>query len=139
MLVPHPFLALLGSERGDVLTGSTYGDEILGRAGADRIDGMGGRDTILDGPSGARTGDDVLVGGVGRDSLVSYGGRDALAGDASADELTIMHAPIGKAAAHGGPGADTLTVGGLRRGACVNAVGGAGSDQLLPTVAAAGA
>jgi Ca2+-binding RTX toxin-like protein len=137
VLVQHPFLALLGSDRSDVLTGSTYGDEILGRAGADRIDGMGGRDTIVDGPAGARIGDDVLVGGIGRDSLVSYGGRDTLAGDASADELTIVHAPLGKATAQGGPGADTLSVGGLRRGACVNAVGGAGIDQLLSTVAAA--
>jgi Ca2+-binding RTX toxin-like protein len=136
VLVQHPFLALLGSDRGDVLTGSTYGDQILGRGGADRIDGMGGRDTIVDGPSGSRIGDDVLVGGIGRDSLVSNGGRDALAGDASADELTIKHAPLGKASAHGGPGSDTVTVGGLRRGACVNAVGGAGSDVLLPSVAA---
>ena len=35
----------------------------------------------------------------------------------------------------GGLGSDVLTVGGLRRGACVNAVGGGGADELLPSVA----
>ena len=85
-IVPHAFLALLGSDKSDVLTGSTFGDEILGRAGADLMDGGGGRDVLVDGPIGARTGDDVLVGGIGRDTLTSYGGRDRLAGDASADD-----------------------------------------------------
>ena len=88
LLVQHPFLALLGSNKADVLTGSTYGDQILGRGGEDVIDGKGGRDLLVDGPIGARTGDDVLVGGVGRDELLSYGGRDQLVGDASADLLT---------------------------------------------------
>jgi Ca2+-binding RTX toxin-like protein len=135
VLVQHPFLALLGSNKADLLTGSTYGDQILGRGGADHIDGLGGRDELVDGPIGADTGDDVLVGGVGRDKLVSYGGQDKLAGDASADELALVHPPLGKVTAQGGPGADTLTVAGLRRGVCVHAVGGGGNDVLLPSVA----
>ena len=135
VIVPHAFLALLGSDRGDVLTGSPYGDEILGRAGADLMDGGGGRDALVDGPVGAREGDDVLVGGIGRDTLTSYGGRDRLAGDAAADELIAPHAPLGKLTLQGGLGSDILTVGGLRGGACVNAVGGGGADELLPSVA----
>jgi Ca2+-binding RTX toxin-like protein len=135
VLVQHPFLALLGSDKADLLTGSTYGDQILGRGGADHIDGLGGRDELVDGQIGAEIGDDVLVGGVGRDTLVSYGGRDKLSGDASADQLTLVHPPVGKVTVQGGPGADTLTVAGLRRGVCVNAVGGGGVDQLLPSVA----
>jgi Ca2+-binding RTX toxin-like protein len=135
VLVQHPFLALLGSNKADLLTGSTYGDQILGRAGADHIDGLGGRDELVDGPIGAGIGDDVLVGGVGRDELVSYGGRDRLSGDASADRLTVANPPLGKVRVQGGPGSDTLTVAGLRRGVCVNAVGGGGNDQLLPSVA----
>jgi Ca2+-binding RTX toxin-like protein len=136
LIKSHPYLALLGSNKGDVLSGSTYGDQILGRGGADHIDGVGGRDTLVDGPIGARIGDDVLIGGVGRDELVSYGGRDRLAGDASADVLTMMQAPLGKVTLQGGPGSDTFAVGGLRRGACVNVSGGGGADALLPSVAA---
>ncbi len=136
LLVSHPFLALLGSDRDDVLTGSPYGDQLLGRAGADRIDGGGGRDVLVDGPMSARSGDDVLVGGVGRDTLTSYGGRDRLVGDASADVLTLVHAPLGRATLQGGPGADVLSVAGLQSGSCVNVVGGGGQDELLPAVAA---
>jgi Ca2+-binding RTX toxin-like protein len=119
-----------------VLTGSTYGDQILGRGGADVIDGGSGRDVLVDGPIGATVGDDVLVGGVGRDELTSYGGRDRLVGDASADVLTVLHAPQGKVTMQGGPGSDTLTVAGMHRSSCVNVVGGGGTDELLPSVAA---
>jgi Ca2+-binding RTX toxin-like protein len=135
LIKSHPYLAVLGSDRDDVLTGSTFGDEILGRGGDDTIDGAGGRDVLVDGPRSSRLGDDVLVGGIGRDSLTSYGGLDRLVGDASADELDVLHAPHGKVTMQGGPGADTLTVDGLRPAACVHAVGGAGVDLLLPTVA----
>ncbi len=136
LLVNHPYLAILGSDKGDVLTGSTASDKILGRGGADAIDGLGGRDILVDGPLGASIGDDVLVGGVGRDELVSYGGRDRLAGDAAADVITVMHAPLGKLTVQGGPGSDTLAIAGIRRGTCVQVVGGGGSDSLLPVVAA---
>ena len=132
LLVSHQFLALLGSDRGDVLTGSTYGDEILGRGGPDVIDGSGGRDILVDGPITSRVGDDVLVGGIGRDTITSYGGHDRLQGDAAADQLTLMQAPLGKATVQGGPGADTLAVGGLRRGVCPRVVGGGGTDDLFP-------
>ncbi|MEO6512662.1 MAG: hypothetical protein ABIO16_16805, partial [Nocardioides sp.] len=73
--------------------------------------------------------------GIGRDTITSYGGRDTLVGDASADELNILHAPLGKVTLQGGAGADTLTVAALRRGTCVHAVGGGGADTLLPSVA----
>jgi Ca2+-binding RTX toxin-like protein len=135
LLVKHPFLTLIGSNRSDLLTGSTYGDEILGRGGADHIDGGGGRDVLVDGAVGSRVGDDVLVGGVGRDTITSYGGHDTLSGDASADVLTVPLTPAGKVTLQGGPGADTLNVAGLRRGACVHAVGGGGADRLLPSPA----
>jgi Ca2+-binding RTX toxin-like protein len=134
-LVAHPFLALLGSDRGDELTGSTYGDELLGRGGPDVIDGSRGRDRLVDGIIGAQLGDDELLGGAGRDELVSYGGRDRLDGDAAADLLTVLHAPLGKVRVKGGPGSDTVTIAGLRRNTCVNVVGGGGTDELLPSVA----
>ncbi len=67
LLVKHPFLALLGSDKGDELTGSPYGDQILGRGGPDHVIGGGGRDVLVDGPIGVRVGDDVLEGGIGRD------------------------------------------------------------------------
>ena len=95
LIKSHPFLALLGSDKGDTLTGSTYGDEILGRGGADHVDGGGGRDVLVDGPIGSRVGDDVLVGGIGRDTITSYGGRDDLDGGPSADLLTVVHASPG--------------------------------------------
>ena len=135
LIKSHPYLALLGSNKGDLLTGSTYGDQVLGRGGADHIDGMSGRDVLVDGPIGSHIGDDVLAGGVGRDELVSYGGRDQLVGDASADLITVVHASLGRTTVQGGPGADTFVVAGLRRGVCINVVGGGGSDELLPSVA----
>ena len=98
VLVQHPFLALLGSDKGDVLTGSTYGDEILGRGGADRIDGMGGRDIARRRPGRLRASATTCWWAViGRDALTSYGGLDALAGDASADALTSCTRRLGKA------------------------------------------
>ena len=134
LIKSHPFLALLGSDKGDTLTGSTYGDEILGRGGADHIDGGGGRDVLVDGPIGSRVGDDVLVGGIGRDTITSYGGRDDLDGGSSADLLTVVHVSPGTTYLRGGPGADVLTVGALLASTCVVAEGGAGSDELVPTV-----
>src|SRR6478609_7067402 len=124
LIKSHPFLALLGSDKGDTLTGSTYGDEILGRGGAD----------LVDGPIGSRVGDDVLVGGIGRDAITSYGGRDDLDGGSSADLLTVVHVSPGTTSLGGGPGADVLTVGALLASTCVVAEGGAGSDELVPTV-----
>jgi Ca2+-binding RTX toxin-like protein len=134
LLVSHPFLALLGSDRGDLLTGSTYGDEILGRGGADVIDGGAGRDVLVDGPLGSRVGDDELVGGVGRDTLTSYGGHDRLVGDSSADTISVVHAAAGATEVVGGPGGDLLTVSALQSGSCVKVDGGAGGDELVPTV-----
>jgi Ca2+-binding RTX toxin-like protein len=130
----HPFLALLGSDRDDVLTGSTYGDQILGRGGADTIDGGGGRDVLVDGLRAARAGDDVLIGGIGRDSLTSYGGHDQLDGGSSADLLTVLHAQRGSLSLKGGPGADVLSPSDMLPGSCVRVVGGGGSDELLPVV-----
>jgi Ca2+-binding RTX toxin-like protein len=134
LLVSHPFLALLGSNHADLLTGSTYGDEILGRGGPDHLDGGGGRDILVDGAIGSRVGDDELVGGVGRDTITSYGGHDRLVGDASADTITVVHAPPGVMELVGGPGQDVLTVGDLLTGSCVKVDGGAGADLLVPTV-----
>jgi Ca2+-binding RTX toxin-like protein len=134
LIKSHPFLALLGSDRGDTLTGSTYGDEILGRGGADHVDGGGGRDVLVDGPVGSRVGDDVLVGGIGRDTITSYGGRDDLDGGSSADLLTVVAPSPGSTSLGGGPGADVLTVGALLASTCVLAEGGAGADELVPTV-----
>jgi Ca2+-binding RTX toxin-like protein len=134
VLVEHPFLALLGSDRGDLLTGSTYGDQILGRGGADQIDGLGGRDVLVDGPVRARSGDDVLVGGIGRDQLTTHGGHDELDGGFSADALTAERVPIGRLSLVGGRGSDVLTVGGMLAGSCVQARGGAGRDTLVPAV-----
>ncbi len=134
LLKPHPFLTLLGSDRGDQLTGSTYGDEILGRGGADVIDGAGGRDTLVDGPIGSRVGDDTLAGGIGRDTLTSYGGHDALDGGSSADALVVLHAPTGRVSLSGGPGADVLSPSAMLPGSCVRVFGGAGDDELLPVV-----
>jgi Ca2+-binding RTX toxin-like protein len=136
-LVAHPFLTLLGSDKSDGLTGSPYGDQILGRGGDDTIDGGGGRDVLVDGPVGSRVGDDVLIGGIGRDTLTSYGGHDRLEGGFSADALTVEHAPLGKVSVQGGPGGDTLTVDAMQRGSCVNAVGGDGPDELVPTLTGA--
>ena len=133
-IVSHPFLALLGSDRGDLLTGSTYGDEILGRGGADVIDGGAGRDVLVDGPLGSRVGDDQLVGGVGRDTITSYGGRDRLVGDSSADTITVVHASAGTTEILGGRGADLITVSAMLTGSCVKVDGGAGTDELVPTV-----
>jgi len=134
LIKSHPFLALLGSDKGDTLTGSMYGDEILGRGGADHVDGGGGRDVLVDGPIGSRVGDDVLVGGIGRDVITSYGGRDDLAGGSSADLLSVVHASPGTTSLGGGPGADVLTVGALVVSSCVLAEGGSGLDELVPTV-----
>ena len=134
-LVEHPFLALLGSDRGDELTGSTYGDQILGRGGPDHVIGGGGRDVLVDGAIGARVGDDVLEGGIGRDVLTSYGGHDELDGGSSADALTAVRAPAGGLKLVGGRGGDVLSVGAMLAASCVVAVGGGGVDELVPTVA----
>ncbi len=135
LLVKHPFLALLGSDKGDVLTGSTYGDQILGRGGPDHLVGGGGRDVLVDGAIGARLGDDVLEGGIGRDELTSYGGHDELEGGPSADLLTAVRAPVGGLKMVGGRGSDLFTVAAMLKGSCVTADGGAGADELVPTVA----
>jgi Ca2+-binding RTX toxin-like protein len=76
----------------------------------------------------------VLVGGIGRDAITSYGGRDDLDGGSSADLLTVVHVSPGTTSLGGGPGADVLTVGALLASTCVVAEGGAGSDELVPTV-----
>jgi Ca2+-binding RTX toxin-like protein len=135
ILVKHPYLALLGSDKADELTGSTFGDQILGRGGPDHVIGGGGRDVLVDGPIGARVGDDVLEGGIGRDELTSYGGHDELDGGSSADLLTVERAPGGRLKLVGGRGGDLLTVMDLEKGSCVTADGGAGDDELVPTVA----
>ena len=135
LLVKHAFLALLGSDKADVLTGSTYGDQILGRGGPDHVIGGGGRDVLVDGPIGARLGDDVLEGGIGRDALTSYGGHDELDGGSSADLLTVERAPAGGLKLVGGRGSDLLTIAALQKGSCVTVDGGAGDDELVPTVA----
>jgi Ca2+-binding RTX toxin-like protein len=98
------------------------------------IDGGAGRDVLVDGPLGSRIGDDQLVGGVGRDTITSYGGHDRLVGDASADTITVVHASAGATEVVGGAGADLLTVSALQRGSCVKVDGGAGTDELVPTV-----
>ena len=134
-IVSHPFLALLGSDKGDTLIGSTYGDEILGRGGDDHIDGNGGRDVLVDGPRGSRVGDDELVGGVGRDTITSYGGHDRLVGDASADILTVgARAGRSRPSWSAAPARTSSRWRAMLPGSCVKVDGGAGTDELVPTV-----
>ena len=133
VIVPHAFLALLGSDRGDVLTGSPYGDEILGRAGADLMDGGGGRDALVDGPVGAREGDDVLSAASAATSYVVRRSRPA-GGRRRGRRLTL---PTLRSASSRFRAARLRHPHGrrARRGACVNVVGGGGADELLPSVA----
>ena len=77
----------------------------------------------------------MLAGGVGRDELISYGGRDQLVGRRVGRPDHRRARLAREDDRQGGPGADTFAVAGLRRGACVNVVGGGGSDELLPSVA----
>ena len=137
ILVQHPYLSLLGSNQGDELSGSTFGDLISGRGGSDRIEGSGGADVLVDGPAGATGGNDVLLGGIGQDELTSYGGNDKLDGGFSRDAIAVVKAAVGKLTIGGGPGNDVLSLGALVPGTCADVTGGAGVDELLPTVAGA--
>jgi Ca2+-binding RTX toxin-like protein len=134
VLVQHRYLTLLGSDQGDELSGSTYGDIIVGRGGSDRIEGASGADILVDGPAGTQAGDDVLLGGLGQDELTSYGGNDKLDGGFSRDALTVVKAPLGRLTLGGGPGDDVLSLGGLLAATCADVTGGAGADELVPTV-----
>ena len=127
LIVSHPFLALLGSDKGDLLTGSTYGDEILGRGGADHIDGDGGRDVLVDGPLGAASVTTSWWAASAATPSRRTAADDRLVGDASAD--THRGARAGRS--HelvGGAGRDVITVGDAGR-SCVKVDGGAGTDE----------
>ena len=82
-----------------------------------------------------RVGDDVLEGGIGRDELTSYGGHDELDGGSSADVLTVDARAGRQPDAGRRDGAATCSPSrALLQGSCVTADGGAGDDELVPTV-----
>lgn len=82
-----------GTPGDDVLNGTAGDDEINGLAGNDTLNGLGGNDTLNGGD-----GSDTLDGGAGSDQMDGGDGDDTL--------LTRDGSEI----AHGGAGADTLTV-----------------------------
>ncbi len=139
LIKSHPYLALLGSDQGrradrvDV----RRPDPRPRRSRPHRRDG--GRDVLVDGPIGVahrrrRAGRRHRPRRADRRTAAATSST----GDASADLLTVVHAPLGKTTVQGGPGADMLTVAGLRRGACVNVVGGGGSRRAAALGGAGG-
>jgi Ca2+-binding RTX toxin-like protein len=105
-------MAVLGTEKNDVLVGGAGDDTIYGLGGADKLTGNGG-DDVLAGNAGNDTlqggeGDDYLLGGAGNDTLEGGNGVDWAAYEDATSGVTVNLA-LTAAQNTGGGGTDKLT------------------------------
>jgi Ca2+-binding RTX toxin-like protein len=125
---------LVGAEEADSLAGSIGPDAVSGSKGADILRG-GGENDVLRGGAGddqlrGEGGSDILLGGEGNDDLLDWnGGSDSLYGGDGDDRLNIVtYDGDASPVAHGGAGADTISVSGPL--AAIEIHGGRGDDQI---------
>jgi hypothetical protein len=111
---------LAGDGTLDIVRGTAAGERIAGQGGEDNLSGGGGNDRIVGG-----AGHDTLDGGAGDDVLRERGrGPNYALGGPGNDDLAGVEGSL-----TGGPGADTLRLGGAARRASL--AGGPGNDTYV--------